>query len=47
MLLLGKAVIARMLEKYALTLQSPALGDADRLPYMLDFFDVRFGVATG
>jgi cytochrome P450 len=46
-LLLGKAVLARMLERFSLRLEEPALdADAD-LPYMLDFFSVRFGVSPG
>ncbi len=41
-LLLGKAVIARVLEKYSLTLEAPQLGSGGALPYMLDFFQTRF-----
>jgi cytochrome P450 len=43
-LLLGKAVLARALERWLLTLEEPALDvDAD-LPHMLDFFDITFRV---
>ena len=39
-LLLGKAVIARVLERYELHLDHPHL--ASPLPHMLDFFETRF-----
>jgi cytochrome P450 len=42
-LLLGKAVLARMLDEYALTLRQPALAPGQPLPHMLDFFEIRFG----
>jgi hypothetical protein len=41
-LLLGKAVLARMLERFRLTLAEPRLDPGEPLPHMLDFFDVRF-----
>jgi cytochrome P450 len=40
--LLGKAVIARMLEEYELKLREPELDPGQPLPHMLDFFDIRF-----
>jgi cytochrome P450 len=44
-LLLGKAVLGRMLERYSLELLEPSLGEGDELPHMLDFFSMRFRVA--
>jgi cytochrome P450 len=44
-LLLGKAVLARMLERFELTLREPALSPDTDLPHMLDFFSIRFGIA--
>jgi cytochrome P450 len=41
-LLLGKAVLARMLDEYALTLREPELSRGGELPHMLDFFAIRF-----
>ena len=41
-LLLGKAVLARMLEEYELELREPQLDAGQPLPHMLDFFDIRF-----
>ena len=43
-LLIGKAVIARTLERYSVTLEHPPLRDGDPLPPMLDFFETRFSV---
>jgi cytochrome P450 len=43
-LLLGKAVLARVLDEYTLTLEEPKLEPGEPLPYMLDFFCARFGV---
>ncbi len=43
-LLLGKAVLARILERHTLTLVDPALAPGQPLPHMLDFFRIRFGV---
>jgi cytochrome P450 len=43
-LLLGKAVLARMLDEYRLTLREPELDTGRPLPHMLDFFAIRFGV---
>jgi cytochrome P450 len=40
--LLGKAVIARMLDEYELELREPQLDPSQPLPNMLDFFDIRF-----
>jgi len=44
-LLLGKAVIGRLLEAHQLRLEEPKLDASGDLPHMLDFFDVRFSVA--
>lgn len=41
-LLLGKAVLARMLDTYAPTLEQPSLEPGEDLPHMLDFFEMRF-----
>src|SRR4051794_32348728 len=41
-LLLGKAVLARMLERYELRLEEPRLEPGEPLPHMLDFFSIRF-----
>jgi cytochrome P450 len=41
-LLLGKAVLARMLERFELKLEHPELEPGEPLPHMLDFFSVRF-----
>jgi cytochrome P450 len=41
-LLLGKAVLARMLERFRLTLEEPRLDPGEPLPHMLDFFAARF-----
>jgi cytochrome P450 len=43
-LLLGKAVLARMLDEYKLRLEEPELEPGPELPHMLDFFAMRFGV---
>ena len=43
-LLLGKSVIARMLERHELSLQEPSLDVSSEMPKMLDFFAIRFGV---
>jgi cytochrome P450 len=40
--LLGKAVLARILSEYELTLKEPELNMNGALPNMLDFFDIRF-----
>jgi cytochrome P450 len=45
-LLLGKAVIARILERYSLTLEAPELAVGEPLPYMVDFFEARFGLGS-
>jgi cytochrome P450 len=39
-LLLGKAVLAQILETYELSLERPALAAGEPLPKMLDFFDI-------
>jgi cytochrome P450 len=44
-LLLGKAVIGRLLEAHQLRLEEPKLDASGDLPHMLDFFDVTFSVA--
>jgi cytochrome P450 len=43
-LLLGKAVLARVLEQYSLQLEQPRLDPGQPLPHMLDFFEERFSV---
>jgi cytochrome P450 len=43
-LLLGKAVLARMLDEYSLTLVEPRLPAGGEQPAMLDFFSIRFDV---
>jgi cytochrome P450 len=43
-LLLGKAVLARMLDEYKLRLEEPELEPGPELPHMLNFFEMRFGV---
>jgi cytochrome P450 len=43
-LLLGKAVVGRMLERYRLSLDQPALEPGRGLPHMLNFFEMRFGL---
>jgi cytochrome P450 len=42
--LLGKAVLARMLDEHTLTLRSPALEPGKPMPFMLDFFGIAFDV---
>jgi cytochrome P450 len=44
--LLGTAVIARLLQRSALTLRSPELDAGEPLPHMLDFFAIRFAVSA-
>ena len=41
-LLLGKAVVGRMLERYRPGLDQPALEPGRDLPHMLNFFEMRF-----
>ncbi|HKP88512.1 MAG TPA: cytochrome P450 [Thermoleophilaceae bacterium] len=41
-LFLGKAVLARMLERFRLRLAEPELETGEPLPHMLDFFRIRF-----
>jgi cytochrome P450 len=43
-LLLGKAVIARIMTEYTLRLENPTLVPQGPLPHTLDFFAVRFAV---
>jgi cytochrome P450 len=43
-LLLGKAVLARLLDEYELKLEQPELKAGKPLPHMLNFFETRFGV---
>jgi cytochrome P450 len=43
LLLLGKAVLARVLEAHTLTLHEPVLDPGRPLPHMVDFFAIRFG----
>jgi cytochrome P450 len=44
-LLLGNAVLARMLERFELELEEPKLEPGEPLPHMLDFFSVSFSVS--
>ena len=44
-LLLGKAVIGRLLEAHQLRLEEPKLDASGDLPHMLDFYDLKFSVA--
>ncbi len=46
-LLLGKAVIAGVLDRYRLRLEHPGIDPSRPLPHMLDFFSMRFVVDTG
>jgi cytochrome P450 len=41
-LLLGKAVLANVVQRHELTLERPRLDPSQPLPHMLDFFDIRF-----
>ena len=43
--LLGKAVIARLLERSTLELLEPELDASEPVPHMLDFFSIRFAVS--
>jgi len=43
-LLLGKAVLGRVLERYRLRLDQPGLEPGRDLPHMLNFFEMRFTV---
>jgi hypothetical protein len=43
-LLLGKAVLAQMLDRYSLTLERPELGSAGSLPASFDFYRACFSV---
>jgi cytochrome P450 len=43
-LLLGKAVLARVLERLTLELRAPALDTSGDLPHMLDFFAIELAV---
>jgi cytochrome P450 len=43
-LLIGKAVIARVLDEYDVRLEQPELKAGKPLPHMLDFFETRFAV---
>ena len=42
--LLGKAVLGHMLVQYDVELKQPSLDVSRPLPYMLDHFEVRFGL---
>jgi cytochrome P450 len=44
--LLGRAVLAMMLERFEVELTHPSLDPARPLPYMLDHFELRFAVET-
>jgi cytochrome P450 len=46
-LLLGKAVIGRALQRWALELERPRLTAGEPLPHMLDFFEARFSASPG
>ena len=41
-LLMGKAVLAGMLDRLDLELREPQLDASGKLPYMLDFFEIKF-----
>jgi|1185.fasta_scaffold00691_2 cytochrome P450 len=43
--LLGKAVLARLLERSTFTLRAPQLDASRPVPHMLDFFAIRFAVS--
>ena len=43
--LLGKAVLARVLDRYSPKLEEPALESGEPLPAMLDFFETRFRIS--
>ena len=45
-LLLGKAVIARVLSAHELRLEEPRLDPSGDLPHMLDYFDVKFSAGA-
>ena len=45
-LLLGKAVLANVLQRWKLTLEEPDLDASGELPHMLDFYSLRLGVAA-
>jgi hypothetical protein len=40
--LLGKAVLAEVLERHSPRLVEPELEPGEALPYMLDFYRIRF-----
>lgn len=42
--LLGKAVLGRTLERYDVELKRPSLDPSRPLPYMLDHYEIRFGL---
>jgi cytochrome P450 len=44
-LLLGKAALGRVLERYRLSLDQPRLEPGGDLPHMLNFFEMRFGAS--
>lgn len=44
-LLLGKATLAQVLQRYNLRLERPQLPGGGDLPYMLNFFETRFSVS--
>ncbi len=44
-LLLGKAALAQILQRFSLTLEAPRLPSGGDLPYMLNFFETRFTVS--
>jgi cytochrome P450 len=44
-LLLGKAALGQILQRYSLTLETPQLPSGGDLPYMLNFFETRFSVS--
>ena len=45
-LLLGKAVVGRVLERYRLSLDQPRLEPGRDLPHMLNFFEMRFTLTS-
>ena len=44
MLLLGKAVLARVLEEWDVDLDEPSIDPSEPLPKMLDFYNIRLEV---
>src|SRR5205085_1043111 len=45
-LLLGKATLGQILQRYRITLEHPRLPNGGDLPYLLNFFETRFSVSS-